>query len=331
MAGPPPSAPDGERLAEAIGTPAVPNIGTGPDIGAPVGADERGTNVDQEAASATESVASDVQTNTVAEITAEPLPPVPVEQVVWAGGTGVADLSPSEVDPGVESLVAAPAPALQAEADSPSAETAADEGGAGGSGGIALADQPASPEVEVEETPQAGPEGDTVPEEQAESGPVQTDQVAELPDTDVSSDETDDVQAWLALGDEALDNLRLTVPRDANAYFFYRKVLAVEPGNRAARGGIRRIADTYVRLAEREISRQDLAKARSYVDRGLRIRPGDEQLAQLDRQIVELQRPPEAPVEEDPVKRFFKRVGSLFDTPPSDAVTDAATNGLAED
>jgi serine/threonine-protein kinase PpkA len=330
-AGPPTSAPAGERLAEAIGTPAVPNNGAGPDIGAPVDADERGTHADQEAASATESVASGVQTNTVAEITAEPLPPAPAGEDAVTGEIRGSELSLSGVDPGVESSVAAPAPALQAEADSPSAETAADEGGAGGSGGIALADQPANPEGEVGETPQAGSEGDIVPEEQAEPGPVQTDQVAEVPDTDDSSDETDDVQAWLALGDEALDNLRLTVPRDANAYFFYRKVLAVEPENKAARRGISRIADTYVRLAEREISRQDLAKARSYVDRGLRIRPGDEQLAQLDRQIVELQRPPGAPVEEDPVKRFFKRVGSLFDTPPSDAVTDAAANGLAED
>jgi hypothetical protein len=219
---------------------------------------------------------------------------------------------------------------LREETVSPSVETASEEFGTGDSVDNALANQPESPEREAGESPQVELEGDVASEQTAETGSAQTDQVAEVPATDNSEDERGDVQAWLALGDEALDNLRLTVPRDANAYFFYRKVLAAEPGNREARRGISRIADTYVRLAEREISRQDLDKARSYVERGLRIRPGDEQLAQLDRRIVDLQRPPEVPVEKDPVKRFFKRVGSLFDAPSSDAVTDPVPNGLAE-
>jgi serine/threonine-protein kinase PpkA len=330
-AGPPPPAPAGEPLVEAIETPAVPKIGAGPDNGALVAANEAGTMGNQEAASRTKPVADAVPTTEAAQITTEPLSPAPAEEIVATGEVRGSDLSPSGVDTDVGSSAAVPAPALPAEANSPSAEPAADEGSAGGSSAIVMADQPASPEGEVGESPQPGSEGDTVPEEQAEPGPARTDQVAETPGTDTSNDETADVQAWLALGDEALDNLRLTVPRDANAYFYYRKVLAAEPGNRAAHRGISRIAETYVLLAEREISRQDLAKASRYVDRGLRIRPGDEQLAQLDSKIVELQRPPEVPVEDDPVKRFFKRVGSLFDTPPSDAVTDAAANALPED
>lgn len=123
------------------------------------------------------------------------------------------------------------------------------------------------------------------------------------------------LQAWLDLADEAFAAYRLTIPREDNAYYFYRKVLSVDSGNTDAKRGIQRVAGAYAGLASREISRQNLPKARAHVDRGLRIRPGHRKLTQLNAQLADLEASQRL-ASEDPVKRFFKRVGDFLSGGP---------------
>jgi len=85
----------------------------------------------------------------------------------------------------------------------------------------------------------------------------------------------------IALAEAALSEDRLLIPENNNAYSYYRQVLALEPGNADALSGLDRIVGRYIALARYAIQRQDKVRAKRYVERGLRVRPGDERLLAL--------------------------------------------------
>ena len=85
----------------------------------------------------------------------------------------------------------------------------------------------------------------------------------------------------LQLARQALDDYRLTTPARNNAWYYYRRVLDEDPDNSEALTGVKRIADTYADLARQELDQLHYRKARSHVERGLTIDPGNERLLKL--------------------------------------------------
>ncbi len=122
----------------------------------------------------------------------------------------------------------------------------------------------------------------------------------------LSTDDEDEseVELYLTKASSALKAYKLTLPKNDNAYFYYKKVLALQPKNRQAQQGMVKIADRYALLAEREIDRYDYKKAEHYVNTGLRVKPGHKKLVALRERT--------SPVSDIP-RRFYKSIESVFD------------------
>ena len=90
--------------------------------------------------------------------------------------------------------------------------------------------------------------------------------------------------AWL--GKQSLDEYKLTYPPKDNAYYYYSRLLELQPDNRAAYEGILAIAERYVILAERSLAANELEKTRTYVEIGLQIDPRNKALLSLDSLIA---------------------------------------------
>ena len=89
--------------------------------------------------------------------------------------------------------------------------------------------------------------------------------------------------AWLAK--RSLANNRLTSPPEDNAYYYYNRLLEVDPGNRQALEGIARVAASYADLAEREIRAENYPEAQHYIELGLQIDPENKRLQVLQSNI----------------------------------------------
>ncbi len=94
-------------------------------------------------------------------------------------------------------------------------------------------------------------------------------------------DRADAIKAleWLAKNSVRED--RLTQPPADNAYYYYSRLLALDPQNPAAQKGFLEIAERFVVLAEMEFSRKDYTKAQAYITLGLQVDPGNEGLESL--------------------------------------------------
>ncbi|MCB1747790.1 MAG: serine/threonine protein kinase [Gammaproteobacteria bacterium] len=87
--------------------------------------------------------------------------------------------------------------------------------------------------------------------------------------------------ALLWLGQHSLDEMRLTAPPRDNAYYYFTRLLQLDPGNAGARAGLKSIAAQCALLAEREIAQNRFAEALSLVGVGLQIDPDNESLRVL--------------------------------------------------
>ena len=85
----------------------------------------------------------------------------------------------------------------------------------------------------------------------------------------------------LWLGHHALQNQHLTTPAQESAYYYYARVLQLEPANADAQAGIRAIARRYAELAEAALTRGDNKLAFGYVALGRRLDPTSEALNML--------------------------------------------------
>ena len=85
--------------------------------------------------------------------------------------------------------------------------------------------------------------------------------------------------AWL--GKQSLDEYKLTYPPKDNAYYYFSRLLELQPDNRSAYEGILAIAERYVILAERSLANNELEKTRTYIEIGLQIDPRNEALLSL--------------------------------------------------
>lgn len=101
-----------------------------------------------------------------------------------------------------------------------------------------------------------------------------------LPTQEASEDV---VNALLWLGKNSLEEYRLTYPPKDNAYYYYSRLLEISPNNREAAQGILEIADRYAILAERSLAENDIAKAETYINIGLKINPRNKTLLSLEK------------------------------------------------
>ena len=91
----------------------------------------------------------------------------------------------------------------------------------------------------------------------------------------------DVVQALEWLAKNSLQANRLTQPPADNAYYYFSRLLALDPENEAARNGFSQIAENYVAHAEREFSRRNYGKAQAYIALGLQVAPDNKSLLDL--------------------------------------------------
>lgn len=91
---------------------------------------------------------------------------------------------------------------------------------------------------------------------------------------------------YLGKAEVALKALRLTTPEGDNAYYYYRQVLDIDPGNGAATEGMEALGDRYADLAEQARARFDYAKANNYIDTGLEIQPDNRRLKALKAEAI---------------------------------------------
>jgi hypothetical protein len=93
------------------------------------------------------------------------------------------------------------------------------------------------------------------------------------------------IKSLLEKAEYNLKKYRLTTPEKDCAYYYYKKVLLMDPGNDAASQGILLIGDAYGRLADGEIGRFQYEEARVYVGKGLKVDPKNPHLRALDKKL----------------------------------------------
>jgi serine/threonine-protein kinase PpkA len=93
------------------------------------------------------------------------------------------------------------------------------------------------------------------------------------------SEEVLSALAWL--GKKSLDEYNLTYPEKDNAYYYFSRLLELQPDNRVAYEGILSIAERYAILAERSLASNDINKTQTYIDIGLQINPDNQALLSL--------------------------------------------------
>lgn len=143
-----------------------------------------------------------------------------------------------------------------------------------------LAEQTLS-SIETESTTNEATETtETTPTEAASATPVAEQNEVIAP----PSEQITRALAWL--GKQSLDEYKLTYPPKDNAYYYYSRLLELQPDNRAAYEGILAIAERYVILAERSLAANEIEKTRTYVEIGLQIDPRNEALLSLDSLIA---------------------------------------------
>ncbi len=84
---------------------------------------------------------------------------------------------------------------------------------------------------------------------------------------------------WLAR--KSLEEYRLTAPPKDNAYYYYVRLLEINPDNRSARQGLLSIADRFAFLAEKELAENNYKSAAGYINIGLQINPQNRTLKEL--------------------------------------------------
>jgi len=100
-------------------------------------------------------------------------------------------------------------------------------------------------------------------------------------DTDTAPVSDDVVNALIWLGTQSLEEYKLTYPPKDNAYYYFSRLLKINPKSEIARRGILEIADRYALLAEKTLAANDHNKTQAYIDIGLKINPRNETLLSL--------------------------------------------------
>lgn len=111
----------------------------------------------------------------------------------------------------------------------------------------------------------AGSKNEVMPIATTSSRQAQLDRQTQL-------DRQAEIDALLISAQTALADYRLTEPDDDSAYYYYQKILHLDPGNSQATTGFSLIADRYLELAKKKFNDGWDKKARHYVELGLRVK-----------------------------------------------------------
>ena len=148
----------------------------------------------------------------------------------------------------------------------------------------------------------------------------------ERPVTDAPPLRPTEVERHLASARAALEADRLTTPPEDNAYFHYRKALALEPGNEAAAAGIARIADRFADSAEQQLAQDNPDAARLQIENGLSIQPDAPRLLALQQRIRDLEN---AEIEDRLLRAKVAMEANRLTTPADDNAYDHYREVLA--
>ncbi len=164
-------------------------------------------------------------------------------------------------------------------------------------------------QVPPAESPSVSPEvvqaGDTSPDESVPEATVADSAGDESSSDQEQMDISTKVEELLSQAETALKKYRLTSPRNKSAYHYYREILKLDPHNKKASRGIRRIAEHYSTLADKALKKGDEDKSRAYVKRGLSLNPRNKSLLAMQQRLDELEAArlaPPPPPPPEPVK-----------------------------
>ena len=145
-----------------------------------------------------------------------------------------------------------------------------------------------------------------------------------------------EIDILLKKAEIAISEYRLTSPVGNNAFDYYQQVLQTDPENSQANNGFSDIADRYLQLARSALKKDQLEKAKQYVERGLNVKkdhPGllsfradlvnqeiqadatTRQQAQEYSRIYPYEPPQPATTPERPKASFFQRLKKMMQTP----------------
>ena len=116
-----------------------------------------------------------------------------------------------------------------------------------------------------------------------QKSPAATPLVAETspPGTAAEPVSDDVINALLWLGKKCLDEYKLTYPAQDNAFYYFSRLLEINPESSAAKAGMMAIADRYAILAEQSLVTNDHRKTEAYINIGLKINPENQTLLRL--------------------------------------------------
>ena len=135
---------------------------------------------------------------------------------------------------------------------------------------------------------------DTTTTETNEQAPAETKEVKKEP----VSEEILKALEWL--GKQSLAEFKLNYPPKDNAYYYFSKLLELQPDNQNAIKGILNIAERYAILAERSLANNEIDKTKTYIELGLKIDPQNQALLSMKK------------LTENQNKGFLSSIKSLF-------------------
>ena len=94
----------------------------------------------------------------------------------------------------------------------------------------------------------------------------------------IVSEDQQNIQELLALAGEDIEALRLTNPKENNAFDKYSTILKIDENNEEAKQGIQLISDKYISLAYRAMEANKLGQAKRYLRKADSIQPESEKL-----------------------------------------------------
>jgi serine/threonine-protein kinase PpkA len=103
---------------------------------------------------------------------------------------------------------------------------------------------------------------------------------------------------WLAKN--SLEEYKLTYPPKDNAYYYYSRLLQIDPDSPVAKKGMLDVAERFAFLAEKELANNEKEKALQYITVGLQIDPTNRALLTL------------SSLSQSGEKGFFNRILGLF-------------------
>lgn len=91
----------------------------------------------------------------------------------------------------------------------------------------------------------------------------------------------DEIDRLLARADRQIEDWKLTTPAGDNAHETFEAIARLDGGRAIAEQGRQRIAALYLELAESRLRSGNPTRSLAFIERGLEVRPGDEQLLAL--------------------------------------------------